>query len=84
MKHTSPSTSSGKQWHQRGGVPRPPLRTFAELAEEFGVTMAQLRGAFKASGPKPKLFNRRTQQHWYEPNEVRRWWAARNAAKEAA
>ncbi len=62
---------------------RKPLRTATELAEEFGVSVTALGGALTANGaPKPRLRNtssaRIHSNTWYDPEEVRRWWAARS------
>lgn len=51
----------------------PPLRTALEFCEEFGVTMAQLRGMLAAhDAPEPKLRHRG--KAYYRPNEMRKWW----------
>lgn len=62
-----------------GRVQRKPLRTFRELAEEFGVSMPKLASELgKHSGPKPKIVHRHGGTHtnaWYDPVEMRAWWA---------
>lgn len=75
------------QWHQRAykrGVHHPPLRTLAEMAEEFGVTPKSLGGLLRApqwSPPSPK-FNHHSiatgTAKYFDPTEMRAWWARRN------
>lgn len=62
---------------------RKPLRTFKELAEEFGTTPNRLQIAMGRSStppPKPALIHRgkavSTTNSWYHPDEMRAWWAA--------
>jgi hypothetical protein len=59
-------------------IHRKPLRTFKEMAEEFGVSERALvvflgtRG-----GPKPEIRstgNCTVSRTWYDPEEMRRWW----------
>lgn len=56
-----------------------PLRSFRELAEEFGVSMPKLATELaKHPGPKAKLVHRHGGTHtnaWYDPAEMRAWWA---------
>ena len=58
--------------------PRKPLRTFIEMAEEFGVPPAALRQLlWRKSGPKPELKHVGNFVHsnvWYEPVAMRKWW----------
>lgn len=66
-------------------VRRVGLRTFGELAEEFGLKPAQLREKMKNSTHKPpapefkhaggNLMNDRT---YYNPIEMRLWWKKHN------
>ena len=55
-----------------------PLRTFREMAEEFGVRESTLRGLLsRRNGPKPELTSvssRSVRNSWYDPAEMRRWW----------
>jgi hypothetical protein len=58
---------------------RKPLRTFAEMAEEFGLSTQQLAGmARHAKGdfPKARFTNHGISydRSWYDPNEMRAWW----------
>jgi hypothetical protein len=60
--------------------PREPLRTLAELADEFGITASALGKLLADSGaPKPVIDNRRNgsanKAKWYVPTEVRAWLA---------
>lgn len=58
---------------------RKPLRTLKEMAEEFGVVPQFLANRLRChNGPKAELDNRNCgcRAHWYEPDEMRRWWAA--------
>jgi hypothetical protein len=58
-----------------------PKRTFAEMAEEFGVTGGALAAFMKhhPGAPKPCLIHRNMHQShrttWYDPAEFKRWWA---------
>ncbi len=69
-----------------------PLRTSAEIAEMLGITMGQFSAILghDKSAPKPKLNNRSKCQWrnskvcWYDPKEMRDWWAQRNANKTAS
>ena len=65
-----------------GKPAREPLRTVDELADEFGVTRAQLVALLRhRDGPEPKMKqnNKRTTKHtWYSPTEMRRWWEGIN------
>jgi hypothetical protein len=55
-----------------------PLRTFREMAEEFGVRESTLKGLLSTrNGPKPELTSgsfRSVRNSWYDPAEMRRWW----------
>jgi len=63
--------------------PRPPLKTFDEMAQEFGVTPHKLRAAlahsettppsplFKYAKPKSGKGKGNT---WYSPDPLRAWW----------
>jgi hypothetical protein len=67
---------------QRVGRPHKPLRSFRELAEDFGVSMGKLATELaKNPGPKPKLVHRRhgRSDSWYDPSEMRAWWAKLHA-----
>lgn len=59
--------------------PRKPLRTFNEMAEEFGVSSPVLRQALSRDGaPKPEIRHKsnysETTNSWYEPVAMRKWW----------
>lgn len=59
---------------------RAPLRTLAEMAEEFGISVFALGQLLaKHDGPKAALDNRssRNRTSWYNPDEMRKWWAGR-------
>ena len=75
MKHKFTGEDVRNHFH---GKNLPPLRTFREIAEEFGVTDAQLRFELGNSddAPKPKMRHRNshTGNTWYDPVEVRAWW----------
>lgn len=62
---------------------RPPLRTFKEFAEEFGIADAKFAAALAEPGaPRPvfRLSNKNTTSNrWYEAHEMRKWWSERNA-----
>jgi hypothetical protein len=60
-------------------APRTPLRTFREMAEEFGITEGLLKSRLQRleNAPKPVLVHknvRRGSNSWYDPTEMRRWW----------
>lgn len=70
---------SNKQFFANVGKPaREPLRTIEEMAEEFGVTRAQLAALLRArNGPDPEMKHnnkRTTRATWYSPSKMRRWW----------
>jgi len=53
---------------------RAPLITFKDLAAEFGVTMAVLRGYMSGNGaPQPAMKTLRA--CYYEATSFRKWWA---------
>lgn len=59
-----------------------PLRSFRELAEEFGVGMPKLASEMaKHSGPKPRIVHRHGghENSGYDPAEMRAWWAKLHA-----
>lgn len=62
-------------------VPRKPLRTSAEMAEEFGIPHRSLVSAMNVdpAGPRPEAGVRTaaTGAHWYRPELVRSWWSKR-------
>jgi hypothetical protein len=68
-----------KEYHERKGVPRKPLRSLKELSEELGVTVMNLVWKLKKEGaPKPQLSKKKdgsNTQSWYEPEEFRAWWS---------
>jgi len=68
----------------RKNGPRKPLRSLKELSDEFGVKYAALRRYLGLDENSPKARygtgssangNRNT---WYDPDEMRKWWKARN------
>ena len=71
-----------RKW--RGKGPRPPLRTIQEMAEELGLTMAQLRAFMahsKHNPPAPAIKHRPAStpcKTYYDPGQVREWWARHN------
>ena len=73
------------QFYQRvrNGGARKPLRSLRELAEEFGVPhkTLQIKLARRKDAPKPIYstgYQKTASQSntWYDPQEVRAWWAA--------
>lgn len=78
--------SPGQFWRRvRAGGGRKPLRTFKELADEFGVPVTTLAGYIGRDPTAPKLImrtgNRNKTVSWYDPDAMRAWWAARNEGK---
>lgn len=69
----------------RAGGGRKPLRSLKELAEEFGVTPNSLKMKMQhdPEAPKPKYAtggsSTTRRNTWFDPEEVRKWWKARNA-----
>jgi len=65
---------------KKGRKALPPLRTFTEMADEFGLTVSQLRWNMSNSAhspPEPKIRskgNLSRSNYYYEPAEVRAWW----------
>lgn len=56
---------------------RPPLRSFRELADDYGVTLSKLSTLFASHhGPAAKLKSNGIAQRnsYYDPAEVRAWW----------
>ena len=73
------------QFYQRvrNGGARKPLRSLRELAEEFGVPhktlQAKLARCKDAPRPLYSTGHQKTASQrntWYDPQEVRAWWAA--------
>ena len=62
----------------KSAAPRQPLRTFKELADEYGLTVAELRSrAAHGCIPFPRPFIKSTHSgSYYRPSEVRAWWEA--------
>jgi hypothetical protein len=56
-----------------------PTRSFVELAREFGVSCATLRGMMskRADAPKPRITSHNN--NYYDPVEFRLWMKARTA-----
>ena len=75
-----------RDWKAPQGC-KEPMRTFVELAAEFGVTPAQLRVAMANSrsavpaGFKPSTTHQRATH--YPHRQMQRWWAAEQAARAA-
>lgn len=66
---------------------RPPLRTFTEFAEEFGVSSQKLSVMLGRGGsPKPELTNnsRHKFNTWYVVKEMRDWWATQPESKKVS
>lgn len=69
------------------GVKLPPLRTLAEMAEEFGVTSRSLTVTMQhyPGAPAPvqqlKSTTTRTGKTWYEPAAMRKWWQSVKEAR---
>lgn len=62
---------------------RKPLRTAQEMADEFGITLASLRGHMsRSNSPKPIMrhiaYRTRKCNSWYDPDEMRSWWRRLN------
>ena len=72
---------SQKFGFEKGRVPRKPLRTASEMAEELGVSHRHLVSAMNVdpTGPRPQLKNgsRACPASWYEPGVARAWWRKR-------
>ena len=73
---------------KKGQRPFPPLRTFAEMAAEFGLTSAQLRGhmhmTHSHNPPQPKISSycsRSVSNKYYNAAEMRAWWERHNAKR---
>lgn len=67
------------------GVKRAPLRTFAELVEEVGVSPHKVIQAFRLhpeGAPQPKFVHRNSQdtgrKTWYERDAFLKWWKGFN------
>lgn len=60
-----------------------PLRTTTEMADEFGVDRSLLGRLLKKdpAAPTPRVNSRSAtvKNLWYDPREVRKWWATRKA-----
>jgi hypothetical protein len=69
-------------------IHRKPLRTFKEMAEEFGVSERALAAYLGAkNGPRPEIRstgNLSVSRSWYDPAEMRRWWKSIQEPKEDA
>jgi hypothetical protein len=59
-----------------GKFKRKPLRTFADMAEEFGITTSKFKSVIGNSGkPFPAYITMAsTGTTWYEADKVRDWW----------
>jgi hypothetical protein len=70
---------SNKTFFARKKAVHMPLRTFSEMAEEFGVTPNELRGLMaKHDGPAAEFKNKATystgKTNYYRPSVMREWW----------
>jgi hypothetical protein len=67
--------------HKPSKVPRKPLRSFKELADELGVTHQVLQGALRAAdAPQPLLSKpsgKTRRDTWYDPDQFRAWWRSK-------
>ena len=63
----------------RKGVPREPLKTVAEMAEELGVSSKSLGKLLSSrDGPKPCLMHQGLRKvSYYRPSDVRKWFQER-------
>ena len=67
----------------RNGGGRKPLRSLRELADEFGISVPALSATMRhdPNGPKARYFmgggKRNTQNTWFDPDDVRKWWKER-------
>lgn len=64
-------------WQNNQGAARSPLRTFRELAADYGLTDAQLRGLFmRFKGPEARLNHKgaATSNSYYDPKDFKRWY----------
>jgi hypothetical protein len=66
---------------KKNGIgPHPPLRTFNEMADEFGLKIGQLRyhmANSEHSPPQPKIRSHSSlsvTNNYYNPSEMRAWW----------
>jgi Zn-dependent peptidase ImmA (M78 family) len=73
------------QFYQRvrNGGARKPLRSLRELADEFGVPYKTLQAKLARCKDAPKPIystgsskTASQQNTWYDPDEVRAWWAS--------
>ena len=67
---------------------RKPLRSFSEMADEFGLTPMQLRAVFFHARQRPLpavvLVSRSTTANsWYDPQAFRAWWALEQESRNA-
>ena len=81
MKH---GFNSEDVWRHYNGPSRPPLRTATEMAQEFGLSLAQLSRRMTLSGDAPMPVMKHTgspkaRNTWYNPAEMREWWKRHNA-----
>ena len=83
-----------KKYGVQPKVRRPPLRSAAELAAEFGVSIQSFAAHLRRDGaPKGRFRHQSHLAHntYFDANEVRRWWQQihleaggdRNLAKES-
>ena len=71
----------------RQNGPRKPLRTLAELADEFGVSWRTLNAMrLSHEGPNPilKTGSQSKRATWFDPGEMRSWWASIQEKRGAA
>ena len=74
MNFSGVTTNNYRLYKQ--GPRLPPLRTFAEMAEEFGVTTRKLSAlCICYHGPKTvRLGSSENKKAWCDPQEMRTWW----------
>lgn len=69
------------EWHARKGVPREPLKTLAELAEEIGVSSKKLGSLIHhRNGPTPVVRHSLNRIAYYSPSAMRKWWVGINSS----
>ena len=59
----------------KAGQSRKPLRSFNELCEEFGVAAGTLSNHLKKEGAPEAKFMHCGGKKYYDPDEMRKWWA---------
>lgn len=78
-----------KLYFRPGEKPRrKPLRSFSEMADEFGLTPKQLSAAFLHARQRPLpavvfVSKSTTSNSWYDPQAFRAWWALEQESRNA-